>query len=59
VFWAAELNFRGALGYLRGFNQIDNLMGGEYHLFKEQTCSGSAHFDLIWEIPVDMNAGDK
>ena len=28
MFWAAELNFQGALGYLRGFNQVDNQMGG-------------------------------
>jgi hypothetical protein len=52
VVGAGELNFRGALGYLRGFNQIDNRMGGEYHWFKEQKCSRSAHLELIWEIPV-------
>jgi len=51
VFWAAELNFPGALGYLRGFNQIDNQMGGVYHQFQVQKCSKSAHVELIWEIP--------
>ena len=54
MFWAAELDFRGALGYLRGFNQVDNNMGGVYHQFQEQKCSRSTHLELIWEIPGDM-----
>ena len=52
MFWAAKLNFRGALGYLGGFNLVDNQMGGLYHRFQGQKCSRSAHLELIWEIPV-------
>ncbi len=54
MFWAAELNFRGALGYLRSFNQVDNQMGGVYHRFQGQKRSRSAHLELIWEIPVKL-----
>ncbi len=54
MFWAAELNFRGALDYLRGFDQVDNQMGGLYHWFQGQKCSRSAHLELIWEIPVKI-----
>ena len=59
MFWAAELNFRGALGYLRGFNQVDNQMGGLYHWFQGQKCSRPAHLELIWEIPVNVTGGLK
>ena len=51
VFWAAELNFQGALDYLRGFDQVDNQMGWGYHRFQGKKCSRSAHLELIWEIP--------
>ena len=52
MFWAAELNFRGALGYPGGGNQVDNQIGGVYYRFQEQKCTRSAHLELIWEIPV-------
>ncbi|MDO9333110.1 MAG: type II toxin-antitoxin system HicA family toxin, partial [Dehalococcoidales bacterium] len=55
------LNFRGALDYLRGFDQVDNQMGWVYHRFQGQKCSRSAHLELIWEIPVprhdELDAG--
>ena len=50
-FRVSGLKLRGALGYLRGFNQVDNQMGGVYHRFQEQKCSRSTHYELIWEIP--------
>ncbi len=49
---------RGALGYLRGFNQVDNHRGGVYHRFQGQKCSRSAHLELIWEI-LDKIAGAR
>ncbi len=33
-FGVSGLKLRGALGYLRGFNQVDNQMGGVYHRFQ-------------------------
>ena len=48
MFWAAELSFLGALGYLRGFNQVDNQMGWLYHLFRGQKMFevGSLRVDM-------------
>ena len=51
-FRVSGLKLRGALGYLRGFNQVDNQMGGVYHRFQGQKCSRSAYCELIWGIPV-------
>ena len=51
-FGVSGLKLRGALGYLRGFNLVDNQIEGVYHRFQGQKCSRSAHLELIWEIPV-------
>ena len=37
----------GALGFLSGFNQVDNQMGGVYHRFQGRKCSRSALFEWI------------
>ena len=50
-FGVSGLKLRGALGYLRGFNLVDNQIEGVYHRFQGQKCSRSAHLELIWEIP--------